>query len=152
MDFEGEHQQVELPASDWYQYKKEIFAGCTISVILFLAAFNVILEYVTQAGLPPKSLSTRKSMPVLGAFMDNVGLMTTSTPASKIALKRTEIAMKWARMKLKPKKSRSLAVKGGECIDQQAFQVAGKIILSIQKEPLNRRILRSWYKKLTSHC
>ena len=89
MDFEGEHQQVELPASDWYQYEKEIFAGCTISVILFLAAFNVILEYVTQARLPPKSLSTRKSMPVLCASMDNVGLMTTSTPASKIALKRT---------------------------------------------------------------
>ena len=40
-------------ASDWYQYEKEIFAGCTISVILFLAAFNVILEYVSQAGLPP---------------------------------------------------------------------------------------------------
>ena len=28
--------------SDWHQYNKEIFAGCTISVILFLAEFTVI--------------------------------------------------------------------------------------------------------------
>ena len=34
-------------ASDWYRYEKGIYAGCTISVILFLAAFNVILEYLS---------------------------------------------------------------------------------------------------------
>ena len=34
-------------ASDWYQYEKGIYTGCTISVILFLAAFNVILEYLS---------------------------------------------------------------------------------------------------------
>ena len=28
------------------RYERGIFAGCTISVILFVAAFNVILEYV----------------------------------------------------------------------------------------------------------
>ena len=51
-------------ASDWYRYEKGIFAVCTMSVILFVAAFNVILEYVSQAGLPQYSLSTRKSMPL----------------------------------------------------------------------------------------
>ena len=51
MDFGGEHQQVELLLI-WYRYEKGIFAECTISVILFLAAFNVILECVSQAGLP----------------------------------------------------------------------------------------------------
>ena len=84
-------------ASDWYQYEKGIFSGCTISVILFIPAFKVILEYVSQAGLPRYSLSTRKSVPVLCAFMDDVSLMTTSTPASKIVLQRTVIAQKWAK-------------------------------------------------------
>ena len=79
---------------------------------LFVAAFNVILESVSQAGLPRYSLSTRKSMPVLHAFVDDVGLMTTSNLVSKIALQRTVVAQKWARMKLKPQKSRSLVIKG----------------------------------------
>ena len=89
-------------ASDWYRYEKGIFAGCTILVISFLAAFNVILEYFSQAGLSRYSLSTRKSIPMLCAFMDDVSLMTTSTPASKITLQRTVVALKWATMKLKP--------------------------------------------------
>ena len=38
--------------SEWHKYQKGIFAGCTISVILFLAAFNVIIEFVKQARLP----------------------------------------------------------------------------------------------------
>ena len=37
---------------DWHQYEKGIHAGCTISLILFLAAFNMNLEYVSRAGLP----------------------------------------------------------------------------------------------------
>ena len=123
-------------ASDWYRYEKGIFAGCTISVTLFLTAFNAILEYVSQTRLPRYSQSTRKSMPVPLAFMDDVSLMKTSTPASKIALQRTVCALKWARMKLKPQISRSLVIRGGKCIDEQPFQVAGEIIPSIQKEPL----------------
>ena len=79
---------------------------------------------------------TRKSMPVLRAFMEDVSLMTTSTPAFKIALERTAVALKWTRMKLKLRKSRSLVIRGGKYIDEQQFQVAGEIVLSIQKEPL----------------
>ena len=75
-------------------------------------------------------------MSVLRAFMDDVSLMTTSTPASKIALQRRVVALKWARMKLRPYKSGSLVIKGEKCIDEQPFQVAGEIIPSIQKEPL----------------
>ena len=62
--------------------------------------------------------------------------MTTSTPASKIALQRTVVVLKWVRMKLKPQKSRSLVIKGGKSIDEKPFQVTGEIIPSIQKESL----------------
>ena len=68
--------------------------------------------------------------------MDDVSLMTRSTTASKIALERTVIALKWARMKLKPQKSRSLVIRGGRSIDEQPFTVGEEIIPSIQKEPL----------------
>ena len=100
MDIEGRTSASGV-ASDWYRYGKWIFAGCTILVILFLAVINMILEYVSQAGLPRYSLSTRKLMPVLRAFMDDLSFMATSTPASKIALQRTVVALKWGRMKTK---------------------------------------------------
>ena len=93
MDFWGRTSTSGV-ATDWYQYEKRIFVGCIIQVILFLAAFNVILEYVSQAGLPPYFLSTRRSMPVFCAFMNDISLMATSTPAFKIALQRTDDALK----------------------------------------------------------
>ena len=123
-------------SSDWHRYEKGIFAGCTISVILFIVAFNVILEYVSRIGLPQYNLSNTNTMPVLRAFMDDVSLMTRSTAAAKIALERTVIALKWARMKLKPQKSRSLVIRKGKSIDEQPFKVGEEIIPSIQKEPL----------------
>ena len=53
----------------------------------------------------------------LRAFMDDVSFMTTSTPASKIALQRTVVALKWTGMKLKPQKPGILVIKGEKCID-----------------------------------
>ena len=125
-------------SSDWHKYEKGIFASCTISVILFITAFSVILEYVSRIGLLQYNLSNTNTMPVLCAFMDDVSLMTRSTAAGKIALERTVIALKWARMKLKPQKSRSLVIRKGKSIDEQPFKVGEEIIPSIQKEPLKR--------------
>ena len=123
-------------SSDWHRYEKGIFAGCTISIILFIAASNVILEHVSRIGLPQYNLSNTNTMPVLCAFKDDVSLMTRSATASKIALERTVIVLKWARMKLKPQKSRSLVIRKGKSIDEQPFKVGEEIIPSIQKEPL----------------
>ena len=47
-------------------------------------------------------------MQVLRAFTDDVSLMTTSTPTFKVALQRTVVTLKWARMKLKPQKLRRI--------------------------------------------
>ena len=38
--------------SDWFLYEIGIFAGCTISVILFLAAFNIFLEFISRLNVP----------------------------------------------------------------------------------------------------
>ena len=48
-------------------------------------------------------------------------------------------------MKLKLQKLGSLVIKGRKCIDELPFEVAGEIILSIQKEPLKtlRRVYNS---------
>ena len=38
----------EFAPSNWHQHLKGIFAGCTISIILFLAGINIILEYTVD--------------------------------------------------------------------------------------------------------
>ena len=135
-------------SSDWHRYEKGIFAGCTISVILFIAAFSVILKYVSRIGLLQYNLSNTNAMPVLRAFMDDMSLMTRSTAAAKIALERTVIALKWARMKLKPQKSRSLVRRKGKSIDEQPFKVGEEVIPSIQKE-LRRALGRIYNSSVT---
>ena len=54
----------------------------------------------------------------------------------KIVLQRTVVALKWARMKLKPQKSWSLLIKGEKYINEKPFHVAGEIIPSNPEEPL----------------
>ena len=85
---------------------------------------------------------------MLHAFMDDVSLMTTSTPASKIVLQRTVVALKRDRMKLKPQKSRSLVIKGGKYIDEQPIEVAGEIILSRRFEEEIKEVVRKIDKSL----
>ena len=42
--------QVVAPSS-WHQHFKGIFAGCTLSIILFLAGINVVIEYTLASSL-----------------------------------------------------------------------------------------------------
>ena len=35
----------ESATSAWHRHQQRIFAGCTLSIILFLAGMNIILEY-----------------------------------------------------------------------------------------------------------
>ena len=93
MDFVEKHQQVEFPLIGT-NMKRGYFAGCTMSKILLLSSFNVILEYINYVGLPWYTLSTRKSMPVLHTFINYASLITTSTLATNIALLRTVVAIK----------------------------------------------------------
>ena len=41
----------EFAPSDWHQHQRGIFAGCTLSIILFLAGINIIIEYTLVTSL-----------------------------------------------------------------------------------------------------
>ena len=62
-------------SSDWMWYERGIFAGCTISVILFVAAFNVILEYVGNAPIEKFTMSSGSCIEILRGFMDDVSIL-----------------------------------------------------------------------------
>ena len=87
--------------SDWVRYERRIFAGCTVSVILFLVAFNVILEFVDRGDLERYRLHNH-DIEALRAFMDDLSIIVPSVPTAHLALKRTNIALKWVRMAVKP--------------------------------------------------
>ena len=38
--------------SSWHRHQRGIFAGCTLSIILFVAAMNLIIEYILAANTP----------------------------------------------------------------------------------------------------
>ena len=134
-------------SSDWMRYERGIFAGCTISVVLFVAAFNVILEYVDAGGVARYKMGSGEEIELLRGFMDDVSILTSSVESANVALKRTEKAVSWARMKLKPAKSRSLVVKKGRSMDVQPFAV-GELDASLAREVdvipcLQRKALRT---------
>ena len=122
--------------SDWHKYEKGIFAGCTISVILFLAAFNVILEFVNQPKYPRYLLESGCGMQVSRAFMDDLMLMLRSLKDARLALDCVIVALKWARMNAKPGKSRSIVMVSGRVMRVEPFEVEGIIIPCIQRKPV----------------
>ena len=134
-------------SSDWFRYEKGIFAGCTISVILFLAAFNVIMEYVEAGDLRRYNLGG-VDIEVLRGFMDDLSVLTTSVLQGRIALKRTEEALNWCRMRLKPPKSRSLVVQHGVVQKVEPFCVGTEIIPGLHNKPL-RTLGRNFDGSLT---
>ena len=56
--------------SGWHQHFRGIFQGCTTSIILFLAAINVVIEFICVGLIFPTEM---ESTPVKG-FMDDLFL------------------------------------------------------------------------------
>ena len=123
-------------SSDWFLYEVGIFAGCTLSVILFLLAFNIVIEYLKLGGIARFRLSGDIAMEPFRAFMDDLSILTPSVSETERALRRTEVVLNWARMKLKAQKSRSVVINGGRPMAVAPFAVDGVEIPSLQEKPL----------------
>ena len=122
--------------SDWKQLQRGIFAGCTISVILFLLAFNVLLEFINANKYPAFKLSNGNSLPIFRGFMDDLSVMTVGVPYAKEILGKVNSALIWARMKSKASKSRSCVIVKGRCMAVEPFEIGGEVIPSLQSKSL----------------
>ena len=78
--------------SEWRRLEKGIFAGCTLSVILFLAGFNIIIEFVNAKKFPTFILQNGNSLPLLRGFMGDLSVMTIGVPQGNEILERVQIA------------------------------------------------------------
>ena len=122
--------------SHWIKLECGIFAGCTVSVIIFLAAFNIFLEYLDSIPVPRYTLSSGVDLPLLRAFVDDLNITTISVPNGQTILDAVDRILTWARMKAKASKSRSGVVVKGRCLDISPFFVGSERIPSLQDKPV----------------
>ena len=73
----------ESATSAWHWNHQEIFAGRTLSIILFLAGVNIILEYSVQVKVPLFTISNIE-FPLLCAFMDDLSIMSRCVKSVQI--------------------------------------------------------------------
>ena len=96
--------------SKWQRLEKGIMAGCTVSVVLFVAAMNILIGEVTRKCRGPKTGDGMRH-PSCCAFMDDITVMTPHEIGMRWILERLDSLATWGRLTFKPKKSRSLVVK-----------------------------------------
>ena len=82
----------ELAASAWHRHHRGIFAHCTLSIILFMARMNIILEYSAQLKVP-KFTTNNTELPLLHAFMDDLSLMSSTVSGAQTLLSQCTTAL-----------------------------------------------------------
>ena len=108
--------------------------GCTVLVVLFVTAMNLILEAGSKQCRGPRSEDGTQH-PVCRAFIDDITVMTQSGPSTRWVLEALSLMVYWARMVFKPRKSRSLFIYKGE-VKTWGFKVQGEDIPTIQSESI----------------
>ena len=109
--------------SEWHQHLRGIFQGCTISIILFLVGINIIIEYTLTSDAPNFIHSSKTSLPLVRAFMDDLNLMSTSVPETQKLLSKCTDALSWAGMSFRADKSRSAVIIKGRSLNTTPFKV-----------------------------
>ena len=118
----------EAPNS-WHRHQRRIFAGCTLSIILFLAGMNIILEYSLVATTPQFHLNNI-SLPPKRAFMDDLNIMSYTLCGAKTLLSRCTIALNWAGLTFRADKSRSTVIIKRRSMNTTPFSVSSPRELS----------------------
>ena len=113
----------ESATSAWQRHQRGIFAGCTLSIILFLAGMNIILEYSMQTSVP-KFTTNNTTLPLLRAFMDDLSLMTTKVSGAQTLLSRCITALTWAGLEFRADKSCSIVIVKGRSMNTTPFSVS----------------------------
>ena len=85
----------ESATSACHRHQWGIFVGCTLSIILFLAGMNIILEYSMQTSVP-KFTTNNTTLPLLRAFMVDLTLMTNKVSGAQTLLSRCITPLTWA--------------------------------------------------------
>ncbi|XP_052271350.1 uncharacterized protein LOC127872054 [Dreissena polymorpha] len=129
-------------STPWIRLEKGIVTGCTISVVLFVMGMNLIINAAKRETKGPKTTSGIY-LPSNRGFMDDLTVTTATHVQARWVLRALNETVTWARMKFKPKKSRSLVIKKGKVTQRFTLQVQSEDIPSIVDNPI--KCLGKWY-------
>ncbi|XP_071153477.1 uncharacterized protein [Mytilus edulis] len=124
----------------------EIVTACTISVILFSTAMNLIVKSVEKKSRGPWMKSGVRQPPGR-AFMNDMTISRKTVIEARWTLQELDKMITLARMKVKPSKSRSLVVKNGK-VKEERFQIGVEIILTVSEKPV--KCLGKWFNNTLS--
>ena len=126
----------ENAKSSWHRHEKGIFTGCCISIILFLAGMNIIIEYICNTDVEGFRSSSNVLMPLIRGFMDDLNLLTVGVKDAQTLLGRASEALTWARMEWRLKKSRYLVLLKGRVPADELTSTSFVGIPSIAVKPV----------------
>ena len=96
-----------------------------------------------------KDTTSKKTIPSMKAFMDDVTVISELKSHMEKLLKRLQEIFKWAVMKIKPSKSHSLSIIKGKC-QEIKFAMDNNIIPTIHEKNI-KRLGRCYSLPLTDH-
>lgn len=136
--------------TQWQDLEKGIVTGCTISPILFVMGMNLLITAAGKESRGPTMESGIRQPPIRG-FMDDLTITTSTHVQARWILKALDDVVTWARMKFKPRKSRSMVIRSGKVTSKFHLRVQGEMIPSIEENPI--KCLGKWYDaSLTDRC
>lgn len=129
--------------TEWQRLEVGIVTGCTISVILFSAAMNLLVKSAEKLRRGAVLASGIQQIPIR-AFMDDLTITAKSVPEGRWILEDLVELTDWARMDFKPEKSRSLVLRKGRIQDRFRFKIKDTIIPTVLERPV--KSLGKWYR------
>ena len=99
--------------TDWQALETGIMMGCVISPLLFVMCMEIMLRAAAGTAEGEVSQSGRV-LPPSKAFMDDITALIPSQVSTQDLMNRFHELFTWARMKAKPKKSRSASIVRGK--------------------------------------
>ena len=118
----------------WQALEVGIMMGCVVSPLLFVMYMELILRGTTNTASGEETRSVG-GLPPSRAFMDDVTTLVQSKAGTQELLDRFHDLFTWARMKAKPKKSRSISLVRGTICDIH-FSIGGNIIPTVREQPV----------------
>ncbi|CAM4298856.1 unnamed protein product [Leuciscus chuanchicus] len=131
----------------WHQLEVGIAMGCSISPILFVAAFEIILIGARKM-VGGVKLPSGQRLPAVRGYMDDITTILRTAACTTRLLKRIDELVGWARMKIKPPKSRSLSIRKGVRNDNTIFVAGGENIPLLTDQPV-RSLGRTYTAELS---
>ena len=123
--------------------EKGIVTGCTISVVLFVMAFNLLIKTAQSECRGPTTRSGCHQ-PSIRVFMDDITVTTERAVGARWILKMLERLVEWSKMKFKARKSRSVVISKGKVQENYQFRIQGEEIPSLRDQPI--KCLGKWYQ------